>query len=1652
MDKVRRALLIGIGQVPEATHMLEPLDEPVEADLRLMSAALQGSGYEVETLHNAGLNLIRSTIYETASSTPADGTLLLYFTGHGLRIGGTDYLIPADAVPPSDGNWRGPYTESLLPANISSLLTDCSAHTVLWFVDACRTNMASADGPFGNSIDNGPPAGGFAVLTGCSAGERSGYTGEGSFFTRGLADALGPLTPAFTVQDVFATARARTRETAARHRHSQTPLIRYGTYAEEKTRGQEICSGRPLLEAWLDAARSTPLWQHIPQEDASRVPDFQDALRVFVEQCARSVHLSQQRLPHPDPWVDDDFPVRLLRDRLPLLLPSDQRLSAIEVALLVAAPFLHEVAWAERLSQATEIDPHDMERHFQAGAHRRHYEQIVEQHGRIAQKVTDSRSRDHVEQAQALTMWLVHRWIADRLQTDDRDVPTGSAASLVRKLGVPDSRVHELTELLHIAASSLGEDSPIDEPHARVQPTVVLPEGRRALRVRPLAALLRLGGLLAVDVRAFPDIIAEHLAVSDPVLPQQIVGIARSLSWHLDGNALHLDALCPHQAVHAALVEVTDAADELVADTVEMASNLRESEAALLSSVPSRVTDRDLRPVRVGSRPSYEVPLLRFHLAQTEVRDLLMGEQLYGGQPELALRELYQNALDACRYREMRCNYLRSTGASPADWNGRIVFTQGHDERGSYVECRDNGVGMSADQLKQTFTRGGSRFERSRAFRREQSRWLRHDPALRLYPNSRFGIGVFSYFMLADEMTIVTRQVSPDGIPAEHALRVEIPSSGSLFRIQRHDGSDDGLAEGGTRVRLYLREVPAKSLSCVTVLQGLVKVSDFVLQAHEDSGRTHTWNPGVLQGLPGSPPDGVLAAVPGALWWVHGEGAILCDGIVTDQTPFGYVVNLTGPHAGKLSVSRNELQGFDTEWIESLWREGAKALMGWSRLSIDWVGLLDQRSNAAARVLHQEWRGTAVALPLGYSLASSRRKVDLARVGWFHLDRSIFERPRNGGYFEHRMMIPWRAAVLEQIMDVRDPELTPPSDLIGHPVPEPGDADIVISRVHSWPRVVKFASERRLTLEEVLRRLRAIRITGHRAAPVNVGTGTLDWIPSHADGALMEALQPEDNGTVMNGTGSQHWGALVLASARLLKPLGELLRQLEPFTALLPVPLPNVPPHHENHICTEADIEGLFFLADSAQVNSWALPGDALEIRELAERTELPAERVIRLRTDFSWLGWTTPPLEEIDRWLDLDDQVYEVMTLFSDRAPDGRRILRWAATIDFADTLEVELHEAEKRLSLIAERLDLEYELRYPLPGAPAHHTPSPDAAELVRKLANAGVHLERGVNLEDLALVSFEDIDDFDLPWAVEDLRLSGVTVPDDISLLLMWEELSLRDRYILSGRDISIEEGNYPAAELNSATLVNAAELLNESLGAVWAMAIEQAKRFKLSVPPLPGSLADLRPSSFITNALTDYPGDYPEYGTASWERLTPAALAQYSRLTAAVDVASAFETLRPLRSIGAAIPDLSTDALTGLRDISADARDIVALGTRHRVTKPHESYVPLDLVSIAGRLGEPLPRTVARIAPYLPLLPAPTALPPVPDIVPLWQDLALLTRAFDGQLPAIAGQVTLAHIRHAADATGESEGWIVDRLRLYATMFGLEIDETGDPGDD
>ncbi|MFI9244697.1 caspase family protein [Streptomyces sp. NPDC053086] len=1603
-DTIRIALLIGVGENPGAEHLLPSLAATVDADLHVLGSAVKASGYAVRILRSPTRNEITEHVSDLSASAPPGSTLLLYFTGHGVRIGTTDYLVPSDARAPAvsaddAAGWEQPHVrESLLEADISRYLANCSAGTVLWLIDACRWTEGE-DGPaFGSNVVKGPPHSGFAMMTSCGPGEFSGFAETGSFFTSALARAFDPLTEATTVEEVYEMARRDTRVLAARALAGpQKVLIHYGNDLAERTRSLQVARGRRLLEAWQEAVRAPALWERVPDCDRETVAHLHACLSDLAAQAARQVHRAQERL--PDPWADDDYPVRLLTDRLPLLLHKDAELSALEVTALIAGVLLHETAWAGRLSQAAEFHPRLVRRDGKAGDQRRHYEQITEHYPQITEKLTDPSSyrwlADPADDRHAVTLWLVHRWIEERFATDEEAVPAAPAEAFVARLldvAPPAAgerlggRAGALSTALRAVAAGLALGAPPDDLRLPPDRHVVRRTPWR-LRVRPLAALLRLAGLLAFDARCLPEVVAEHLAVSDPVLPREVITVLRDAFWDLDqdGNApsyLHLDAVCPHPALHAALSSVVEDADDLGHLLRESARHLPRDEAALLRGLPARLSDHRLRPDREHGTDAYDVPLARFSLAQTEIRRLLMGEKLYDGEPELALRELYQNAMDACRYREMRVRYLRGLRREPATWTGRIRVEMGEDSRGRYIECVDNGVGMTVDQLKNTFTRAGRRFDQSHSFRREQAAWLRHDTSLRLYPNSRFGIGVFSYFMLADEMTIVTRPVGPDGRPAEKALRVEIPVSGSLFRVREDDErGGTALPEGGTRVRLHLRRAGAlPGNSAVAVLRSLVLFSEFRLEVRDQDGTQETWLPGRLKS--GNEPGAfstrfAVEAVPGTLWWVSGDGAIVCDGIATDKRTFGYVLNLSGAHAGELSVNRKKLEGYDVLWAREQFQRGAHVLSDGAGPRLKWLWALESREPAIARILWKALRGRGV-------LASHDldRQVNLDEVGWFRLDASLDGRPGPPGRREEekvsQVIRPWRLAALGA--EFRTRKEAGPLSLSGHPVPQPGWSDIAAKVEGDWRTAVLVAKAQETTVAEVLRATRGLRIAHPRlAGPAVVGAGDLDWKPDLIDWYAMTGLlggrpDPLDGLTTPWGRRvaarraadeiyyrhpPEDLSGIARASAKSREPLGRLAEACARYAPFVGTPLRVVPDHHRDHVCTDDELRLLYLQEDK---HHWRPAVHPWDVPVVAAATGLDAGEVQRRMAGFGWLGRPVPDPVLAARWDAVPAEMLGVLRTCVVHGADGRPVLPWAATIELAAECDLSVWEAERVLSREAEALGLVHRRRYTKRSSGRDVVPSPGTGTLVRWLHETDIRLEDGVSLRDLAFARSHETSWEELSWYADELRAAGVDLPDAGSLLRAWDDLPTPSRYAFSGEDPSWVGADYPVPA-TSAVLFTGSQRLRQKLSILWDTAHREARNLGLSADLVavrpPRALRTFVPTwdemAALVDAGPEEEVDGEWFETPRWVPLTAQRLVGYARARN-LGARAAYRALAPLRAIGALVPELSTEAEAALPDDVPSARDAVAVDPAFRVSAPGSGLLPLDLVGIAGRLGD------------------------------------------------------------------------------------------------
>ncbi|WP_305782519.1 HD domain-containing protein [Symbioplanes lichenis] len=186
----------------------------------------------------------------------------------------------------------------------------------------------------------------------------------------------------------------------------------------------------------------------------------------------------------------------------------------------------------------------------------------------------------------------------------------------------------------------------------------------------------------------------------------------------------------------------------------------------------------------------------------------LGGEDLYGRKPEVALRELIANAVDASQARRL------VEGGSAA-----AVQVELREEAGSWwLTVTDQGIGMSREAMVAALTD----FGRSRWHARDLVEDVPELSGQGFRPVGRFGIGFFAVFMVADEVQVRSLAYGA-ALATTHIL--EFPAGVSVRPILRLADPAERLRTWGTSVRLKLRLDPRS-------LDGMFRT--------DQRGRTHT--------------------------------------------------------------------------------------------------------------------------------------------------------------------------------------------------------------------------------------------------------------------------------------------------------------------------------------------------------------------------------------------------------------------------------------------------------------------------------------------------------------------------------------------------------------------------------------------------------------------------------------------------------------------------------------------------------------------------------------------------------------------------------------------------------------------------------------------
>ena len=288
-----------------------------------------------------------------------------------------------------------------------------------------------------------------------------------------------------------------------------------------------------------------------------------------------------------------------------------------------------------------------------------------------------------------------------------------------------------------------------------------------------LAVCLRLGDTLDADKRRAPKFLKEFINPRNPTSKQEWEKHLSVPEVGITEEKIKINATCKSPRYQRGLLEL-----------VRKVENEREDIIRLLKDNPPTISDKyylNLKEVEqnIETDGTYIYNDFKFSLDNDKIFNLFMGTSLYNDK-RVALRELLQNSIDACRCRK----------AKEAGYEGKISYqlVKEHIDEGEIrkIIVEDNGVGMDDYVIENYFMRIGKSYYQSRDFKKE---------SIQFSPISVFGVGILSCFMMADRIEVETLK------EGREPRKVEIENYSDYFVTRRGSRT-----EQGTTITLFLKD------------------------------------------------------------------------------------------------------------------------------------------------------------------------------------------------------------------------------------------------------------------------------------------------------------------------------------------------------------------------------------------------------------------------------------------------------------------------------------------------------------------------------------------------------------------------------------------------------------------------------------------------------------------------------------------------------------------------------------------------------------------------------------------------------------------------------------------------------------------------------
>lgn len=211
----RVALVIG-----NRAYGAKPLNNPVN-DARAMAGVLEELGFSVIVRTDADLTTMKQAVGDFSARLEMTDIALFYFSGHGVQVGGLNYLLPVEADISSGVLVRD---QAVSVSQILAAMHAGDSRCDILILDACRDTPQAGQLPDSGPglAEMGAPAGSLIAFATAPGTTASDGTGPNGLYTGKLIANLR--TPGLRLVDVFNRTRLAVRQAT---NNRQVPTERF---------------------------------------------------------------------------------------------------------------------------------------------------------------------------------------------------------------------------------------------------------------------------------------------------------------------------------------------------------------------------------------------------------------------------------------------------------------------------------------------------------------------------------------------------------------------------------------------------------------------------------------------------------------------------------------------------------------------------------------------------------------------------------------------------------------------------------------------------------------------------------------------------------------------------------------------------------------------------------------------------------------------------------------------------------------------------------------------------------------------------------------------------------------------------------------------------------------------------------------------------------------------------------------------------------------------------------------------------------------------------------------------------------------------------------------------------------------------------------